>query len=133
MRSFVNVDNKNKDIIIIGEGTIDGLDDKTLTAEDKYSINFREHNKTFCLSLHYNGANSYIFANGFEIHKCKANDSEIKATPLCLRNILKDFSVNNMKNTGFHGYVSDFSVDYDATAVDDILDIHKCLMKKKGM
>ena len=37
----------------------------------------------------------------------------------------KDFSINNMKKTGLYGYVYDFSVDYDATTVDDVLDIHK--------
>ena len=58
-------------------------------------------------------------------------DSEIVGTPLCLGNISKDWSVDNMKKTGFNGYVYDFSVDYDAIAVDDILDIHKYLMKKK--
>ena len=36
-----------------------------------------------------------------------------------------------MKKTGFKGYIYDFSVDYDATDVDDIKDIHKYLMKKK--
>ena len=49
-----------------------------------YSINFAEHNKKFCLYLHYNGANSYLFVNGKEIHKFKAKDSEIVATLLCL-------------------------------------------------
>ena len=53
------------------------------------------------------------------------------AAPLCLGNISKDWSVVNMKKTGFNGYVYDFSVDYDATDVDDIKDIHKYLMKKK--
>ena len=62
-----------------------------------YSINFTEKNKTFCLSLHYNGANSYLFVNGTEIHKFKANDSEIVASPLCLGNISKGFSVDNIK------------------------------------
>ena len=38
-----------------------------------------------------------------------------------------------MKKTGFSGYVYDFSVDYDATLVDNILDIHKYLMKKNNM
>ena len=80
--------------------------------------------------MHYNESNSYIFVNGVELVKFKANESEIKATPLYLGNISKYFLVNNVKNTGFHGYVYDFSVDYDATAVDDILDFHKYLMKK---
>ena len=80
--------------------------------------------------MHYNGANSYLFVNGIEIHKFKAKDSEINAIPLCIGNVSKDFSVDNMKETGFYGYVNDFSVDYDAIAVDNMLDIHKYLMKK---
>ena len=81
------------------------------------------------MSLHYNGANSYLFVNSIEIIKFKAKDSNIIATPLCLRNISKDWSVDNMKDTGLNGYVYDFSVDYDAIAVDDIKDINKYLMK----
>ena len=80
--------------------------------------------------MHYNGANSYLIVNTTEIHKFKAKDSDIVATPICLGNISKDFSVDNMKNTGLNRYVYDFSVDYDAIAVDDILDIHKYIMKK---
>ena len=56
--------------------------------------------------------------------------SEIVVTPLCLGNISKDWSTDNMKKTGFNSYVFDFSVDYDAIAVDDILVIHKYFMKK---
>ena len=83
--------------------------------------------------MHYNGAISYIFVNGTEIYKFKARDSEIVAALLCLGNISKDWSVSNMKKTGFNGYVYDFSVDYDAIAVDCILDIHKYLMKKNNI
>ena len=89
--------------------------------------------KTFCLSLHYSGANSYLFVNGTEIYKFKAKDPEIVARPLCLGNISKDWSVDNMKKTGLSGYVYDFSADYDAFAVDDIKDIHKYLMKKNDI
>ena len=53
--------------------------------------------------------------------------------PICLGNISKDWSVDNMKKTGFTGYVYDFSVDYDSVAVDDIKDIHKYLMKKNNI
>ena len=95
-----------------------------------YSINFTVIKKIFFLSLHYNGANSYLFVNGTEIYKFKAKDSEIIASPLCLRNISKDWSADNLKDTGLNGYVYDFSVDYDATEVDDIEDIHKYLMEK---
>ena len=55
------------------------------------------------------------------------------ATPLCLGNISKDWSTDNMKTTGFNGYVYDFSVDYDTTYIDDIKNIHKYLMKKNGV
>ena len=82
--------------------------------------------------MHYNGANSYLFVNGTEIYKFKGKDSEIVASPLCLGNISKDWSVDNMKKAGLNGYVYDFSVDY-AIAVDDILEIHKYLMKKNNM
>ena len=98
-----------------------------------YSNNFTENNKKLCLSLHYNGDNSHLFVNGTEIHKFKAKDSEIVATPLCLGNISKDFSVDSMKKTGLNGYVYDFSADYDAIANDKIVDIHKYLIEKNGI
>ena len=85
------------------------------------------------MSLHYNRANSYFLVNGTDIYKFKAKDSEIVATPLCLGNISKDWSVGNMKKTGFNSYIYDFSVEYDAVAIDVILDIHKYLMKKNDI
>ena len=132
MSSSVHVDNKKKDILILGKGPTQGLE-HTLTAEKMYSINFTVQKKRFCLSLHYNWANSYLFINGQEIVKFKAKDSEIVAAPLCLENISKEWSVDNMKKTGLNGYVYDFSVNYDAIALDDILDIHKYLMKKNDI
>ena len=98
-----------------------------------YSVNFTDHRKTSCFSLHYNRANSYSFVNSTEIIKFKAKDSKIIATPLCLGNISKDWSVDNMKDTGLNGYVYDFSVDYNAIAVDDIKYIQKYLMKKNNI
>ena len=95
-----------------------------------YSINFSKENTKFCLTFHYNGANSYLFVTSTEIVQFKAKHSEISAYPLCLGNISKDWSVDNMKETGLKGYVYDFSVDYNAIAVSDVLDIHKYLMKK---
>ena len=74
-----------------------------------------------------------MFVNGTEIDKFKAKDSEIVATPLCLGNFSKDWSLDNMNKTEFIGYVYDFSVDCDATDVDDILDTHKYLMEKNSI
>ena len=85
------------------------------------------------MSLHYDGAYSYLFVNSTEIIKFKAKDYNIIATPLCLGNISKDWSVDNMKDSGLNGHVYDISVDYDATSVDDIKDIHKYLMKKNNI
>ena len=87
---------KKKDILILGKGPTQGLE-HILTAGKMYSINFTVSKNKFCLSLHFNGANSYLFVNSKEIYKFKAKDSEIVATPLCLGNISKDWSVDNMK------------------------------------
>ena len=120
-----------KKTLISGVDPTQGLGEHSLTAEKIYSINFTNANTS--LSLHYNGANSYLFVNGIEIYKFKVKDSEIVACPLCLGNIFKDWSTDDMKRTGFNGYVYDFSVDYDAASVDDIKDIHKYFMKKNNI
>ena len=70
MSSSIHIDNKKKDILKLGRGPTQGLESAS-TAEKMYSINFTEKNKKFCLSLHYNGANSYLFVNGTEIHNLK--------------------------------------------------------------
>ena len=129
MSSSVQVNNKTKDILILGKGPTEGLE-HTLTAEKMHSISFTVTKQKFCLNLHYNGANSYLFVNGTEIYKFMEKDSEIVAAPLCLENISNDWSVDNMKKTGFDGYVYVFSVDYDATDFDDIIDIDNYLMKQ---
>ena len=130
MSSSVHANNKTKNILVLDKDFVQGLDNTTIYAEKLYSIDFTENNKNFCLSLHNNGANSYLFVNGTEIHKFRAKDSEIVVSPLCLGNISKGFFVDNMKKTGSNGHVYNFSADYDAIVVDDILDIHKYLMKK---
>ena len=129
MSFSAQIDNKKKDILVLGKGPTQGLE-HTLTAEEMHSINFTVTKKRFCLSLHYNGSNSYLFVNGTEIYKVKAKDSEIVPSPLCLGIISKDWSVDNMKKTGFTRYDYDFSVDYNDIEVDTIKDIHKYLMKK---
>ena len=123
MSSSFHEDNKKKGILIPGKSPTQGLE-HTLTAEKMYLINFTVTKNKFCLSLHYDGVISYKF---------KAKDSKIVVVPLCLGNISKDWSVDNMKKTEFNGYVYDFSVDSDATDVDDIVDIHRYLMKKNDI
>ena len=90
MSSSAHIDNNKKDIL--------GLE-HILTAEKTYSINFTITNKKNCLSLHYNEANSYLFVNGIEIYKFKAKYSEILVGPICLGNVSKDWSADNMNRT----------------------------------
>ena len=132
MSSSDHANNRTKNILVLGKDFMQGLDNTTIYAKKLYLIKFTKTNTKFCLSLHYNGSNSYLFVNGTEIHKFKTKDSETLATPLCLGNILRDFSIDNMKKTGLNGYVYDFSVDYDAIKTGNILDIHKYLMEKNN-
>ena len=124
MSSSVNVDNKNKDIVILGEWPTQGLDDTTLTAEAKYPINFTQSTKRSILSLNCNGSNSFIIVNATKVYQFKAKDSEIKDYPLCLGNVSKDFWINIMKRTGLKGVV-----DFNPVNTDDIFDIRKYLME----
>ena len=132
MSTSIHVENKKKYILVLGRGRTQGLE-STLTAEKMYSINFTVTKKKFCLSLHYNGGNSYLFVNGTEICKFKVKYSAIVASLLCLGNISKYWPTDNMKKTGFTGYVYDFSADYNAVTLDDIKYIHKYLMKNNDI
>ena len=76
MSSSTHIDNEKKDILVLGKGLTQELE-HTLNTEKMYSINFTVTKKKFCLSLHYNGANSYLFVNGAEIYKFRAKYSEI--------------------------------------------------------
>ena len=80
-----------KNILVLDKDFVQGLDNTTIYAEKLHSINFTENKKKFGLSLHYNGANSYLLVNGTEIHRFKAKDSETVTTPLCLGTLQKTF------------------------------------------
>ena len=99
-----------------------------------YSPNFSAENKAFCISLHYNGDDSYLFANGKQVTKFKAKDSEIKANQLTLGSIStsSNLSSSDIEDSKYYGNFYDFSVDYSAITNDEILDIHNYLMKKNN-
>ena len=78
MSSSVHIDNKKKDILIFGIGSTQKLDDTMLSKEAQYSIDFSRSNRKYCLSLHYNGSNSFLFINATKIYQLKAKDSKIK-------------------------------------------------------
>ena len=130
MSSPVHTNNKNENILILGKQQTKGIDNTSLTAEAEYFFNFSRSEKIFCLSLHYNESNSFLFVNGTKIHQFKAKGSDMKRYPLCIGDISKDFSVDNMKKTQLNGYVYNFSVDYNIIDTSNIVDIRKYLMKK---
>ena len=69
MSSSVHIYNKGKYILILGDKPTQGLDGTTFTAEAKYSINFTQSNRTFCLSFHYTGSNSFLFVNATKVYQ----------------------------------------------------------------
>ena len=130
MSSFVHVDNKGKDILILDEGPKKGLDDTTLTAEAKYPINFTQSLKRFVLSLYYNGSSSFLSVNATKVYQFKAKTLGIRDYALRLGNISKDFTINNIKETGLKGIAKFCSVDFNPIDINNSLDIHKHLMKR---
>ena len=88
--------NGNKDILILSEGLIDGLDDTTIMAETKYSVTITKSRKKNLLSLHYNAANSFLYSNSVKIYQFKAKYFKTKPYPLCLGKISRDFLVDRI-------------------------------------
>ena len=89
----MHADNKKNDFLIHGKNSTQSLDDTLLTAEAQYYINFSEQLNKFCLSLHYNSSNSFLFVNAV-----RAKESDLNIYLIGFGNISKDFTVNNMKN-----------------------------------
>ena len=124
--------NKTKDVLNLGRGFIQKIDDTAIYAEKMCSPDFTIANKTFCLSLHYKRDDSYLFVNGKEVIKFNAKNQSV-SEKLSLGNISANFDQADIESTGIYGYVYDFSVDYNAMAVDDILDIRTYLMVKNSI
>ena len=131
--SLVHANNKANNIYVMGDLFVQGINDATLYAEKIYSQNFTAVNKKFVLSLHYNGDDSYLFANGKQELKFKAKDNQIVKEILCLGNISDDWTTANAEKTGFWGEIYDFAVDYTSTNVGDIHNVHRYLLKKHNI
>ena len=126
MNSFLHVDNKGKDILILGEEPTQWLDDTTLTAEAKYPINFTQSGKIFVLGLHYKGL--HLFADAIKVYQFKTENSEIKDYALFFDKPLKDFTINHMEKTRLKRVVNLFSADFNPIDNNEILDIHRWIM-----
>ena len=130
VNNSIHKTNQTPSVLVFDHGLIQKINDTTIYAEKMYLPNFTVDNKIFCLSLHYNGDNSYLFVNGREVTKFKANNSELTKYRTCLGGLSKDYDRDSRKNTGLYGNFYDFSVDYSAISNDKIHDIHAYLMRK---
>ena len=130
MNTSTHATNRANNIIVLGKDFIQGINNTVIYAEKIYSINFSATGRRFCLSLHYNGDNSYLFVNDREMISFKTKDLEIIANPLRLGNISNAVSESNMKETELYGSIYDFNIDHKAIAVNDILGIYKNLTEK---
>ena len=132
MTNSIHATNKTQSVLVLCHGLIQKLNDTLIYAEKMYSPNFTV-DKIFCLSLHYNGDNSYLFVNGREVTKFKAKTSELIKYRMCLGGLSKGYDGNSRENTGLYGNIYDFSVDYSVISNDKIHDIHAYLMRKNGV
>ena len=100
----------------------------------KFSINFNKAMTKFCLKLHYNGDNNFVFVNGKEIYKFKADNENVNfTTQFCLGSIFNEFDAFDFREVSLKGNVYDFSVDYNSIDKSDILNIHKYSMVKNNI
>ena len=131
MSSSVHVTNRANNIYVMGKDFIQGINDTTIYAEKLFHNNFTEFRVKFVLSLHYNGGNSYLFANGRQDLKFKAKDDQIINEKLCFGNLSSEWTKSESEKTGLYANIYDFVVDYKPiVGVDPIYDMHKYLMTK---
>ena len=132
--SSFDTDNLKNAFLILGEEDTFGINGGFGAPEKKISINFAKAKTKFCLSLHYNADNSYLFVNGKEIYKFKASNTNNNfPSRFCLGSISNEFDSNDLNEISFKGNVYDFSVDYSAIDKSNILNIHKYLMIKNNI
>ena len=134
MSSSIHATNRANNIYVMGKDFIQGINDTTIYAERLFHNNFTEFGVKFVLRLHYNGDNSYLFANGRKELKFKAKDDQIINEKLCLGNLSSEWTSSESEKTGVYGNIYDFVVDYKAiNGVKPIYDMHRYLMTKHGI
>ena len=134
MSSSIHAKNKANNIYVIGKDFIQGINDTTINAEKLFHNNFTKFGLKFVLSLHYNGDNSYLFANGRQELKFKAKDDQIIDEKLCLGNLSSEWTTSESEKTGLCGNIYDFIVGYKPiVGVDPIYDMHRYLITKHNI
>ena len=131
MSSSVHATNRANNIYVIGRAFVQGIKDTTIYAERMFFNNFTKTGAKFLLRLHYNGDNSYLFANGIEELKLNAKDDQIINEKLCIGNLSGEWTKSESEKAGLYGSIYDFVVDYRTIkGVKPIYDMHRYLMTK---
>ena len=124
--SSSHADNRKNNSLILGEGPTFRIKVSFGSVEKMFSINSSRPNTKFCLSLHYNADNNYLFVNRKEIFKFKADNKNVNfPTQFCLGSISNGFSATESREVSLNGNAYDFSVAYNSADKCDILNIHK--------
>ena len=132
--SSIHATNRANKIYVTGKDFIQGINDITIYAEKLFHNNFTEFGLKFVLSLHYNGNNGYLFANGRQELKLKAKDDQIINEKLCLGNLSSEWTTSESEKTGLYGDIYYFVVDYKAiNGTKSIYDMHMYLMTKHNI
>ena len=132
--SSTHATNRANNIYVMGKDFIQGINDTNIYAEKQFRNNFTKFGLKFVLSLHYNGDNSYLFANGRQELKFKAKDDQLINEKLCLGNLSDQWTTSESEKTGVYGTTYNFVVDYRAIiGVRPIYDMHRYLMTKHGI
>ena len=134
MSSSIHATNRANNIYVMGKDFIQGINDTSIYARKLFHNNFTEFGVKFVLSLHYNGGNSDLFANGRQELKFKAKDDQIINKKLCLGNLSSEWTTSESEKTGLYGNIYDFVGDYKPNVgVDPIYDMHRYLMTKHNI
>ena len=134
MSFSMHATNRANNIYVMGELFVQGINDTTIYAENKFYRNFTDPGKQFALSLHYNGDDSYLFVNGRQELKFKAKTGQLVKEKLCIGNLSDQWTTSESEKTGLYGNICDFIVDYqEIVGENPIYDMHRYLMTKHNI
>ena len=134
MSFSVHATNRANNIYVMGETFAQGINNTTIYAEKKFYGNLTDSGKKFVLSLHYNGDNSYLFANCRQELKFKAKKDQLVKEKLCIGNLSDQWTASESEKTELYGNIYDFVVDYKSiNGVKPIYDMHRYLMTKHNI
>ena len=100
MSSSIQATNRANKIYVMSKEFIQGIDDTTIYVEKLFHINFAELGEKFVLTLHYNGDNTYLFANGRQELKFKSKDDQLITEKLCSGNLSSEWTTSELEKTG---------------------------------